>query len=72
MTAQRLRVGQLACAPDALAGRCATYSFRSRRHGVIVAVTERQAAVERIDYRGLQHDTCVLRTPMPCAGTLSR
>jgi hypothetical protein len=71
MTAQRFRVGLLvsACDPDALAERCPTYSVRSR-HGVIVALTEHHAAVKWIDYRGLQHDTCVLPAPMLCAGTL--
>lgn len=71
MTAQRPRVGQLVSArdPDALADRCPTYRVRSR-HGIVVALTERQAAVKWIDYRGLQHDTCVLPTPMLCAGTL--
>ena len=36
----------------------------------MVALDERQAAVKWIDYRGLQHDTCVLPAPMLCAGTL--
>jgi hypothetical protein len=71
MTTQRLRVGQLvsACNPDALAERCASYSVRSR-HGIVVALIERQASVKWIDYRGLQQDTCVLPAPMLCAGTL--
>lgn len=71
MTAPRLRVGQLvsACDPDALAERSPTYNVRSR-HGIVVELAERQAIIKWIDYRGLQHDTCVLPVPMLCAGTL--
>lgn len=71
MTAQHLWVGQLVSArvPDVLAERCPTYSVRSR-HGIVVELAERQAIVKWIDYRGLQHDTCVLPQLMLCAGTL--
>jgi hypothetical protein len=72
MTAQRLRVGQLvsACDPDALTDLSPTYTVGSR-HGIVVAVDEHQAAVKWIDYRGLQHDTCVLPPALLCAGTLN-
>ena len=72
MTAQRLRVGQLVSASDpaALADICPTYTVGSR-HAIVVAVDEHQAAVKWIDYRGLQHDTCVLPPALLQPGTLN-
>jgi hypothetical protein len=58
-----------AAGPGALADRCPAYNVRSP-HGIVVAVDERRAAVKWIDYRGLQHDTCVLPPALLCAGTL--
>jgi hypothetical protein len=72
MTAQRLRVGQLVSAADpaALADLCPAYTVRSR-HAIVVAADEHQAAVKWIDYRGLQHDTCVLPPTLLQPGTLN-
>lgn len=71
MNGHRLRVGQLVSArdADALAEHCPTYNVRAR-HGIVVALTESDATVTWIDYRGLQHDPWLVPAAMLCAGTL--
>lgn len=72
MTAHHFRVGQLVSAADpaTLADLCPTYTRRST-HAIVVAVDEHQAAVKWIDYRGIQHETCVLEPSLLRAGTLN-